>query len=99
MTDTPNANRAGSTIALLSQTDKDACVHFALWVWDEIKQTHAPDSFDIEEKLRTLGIIEEHTCNPEDNEWGADTWLVLKQTLAHACPQAVSEPDTYEPGA
>lgn len=70
----------------LREADKDVCVQFTKWVWGELINQCTPDSFDIEEKLKTLGIIEEKPCDPASNQYGADTWLVLKPCYQDPAP-------------
>lgn len=81
-----NTNDTDNTPLPLSQADKDACVRFVVKVWNEITNERTPDGFDLQDWLEEEGIIVERPCNPEENEWGAETLWYLKETFSQSAP-------------
>lgn len=53
----------------------------AKWLFQEaIIDGQDIDGASIQEKMLELDIVEERPCNPNDNEWGADTLTFWKDT-------------------
>ena len=61
--------------------DREKCEDFVRWLFQStIIDWEVPDGFEIQDKLRDLGLIEERPVDPTENDLGADHLFFLKET-------------------